>query len=186
MLFKEIYERYFLINLSDYPNIGIDLPITQVLLGLVLGAVIGSLIINLLRSGMHNTVKALIRYEAKDEQSAKTLEEMRINTFSVRASLSSGGRLMKLISWVGRKEYSYEEYVALQKEKGFKDEKPDFKTARLYLTEPDSDEVRAIYERSGSSLLHTVLFSVFLVAIFLCLTFLMPDILSFINGILAK
>lgn len=186
MTFNDFYERYFLINLSDYPNIGINLPITQIIFGLVIGAIIGSIIINLLRSGTHSVVKALIRYEARDEESARTLDEMRINTFSVRAALSSGGRLMKLISWVGKKEYTYEEYVALQKEKGFRDEKPDHRTSRLYLTAPDSDEVKSIFEKSGASLLHTVLFSVFLVAIFLCLTFLMPEILSFINDLLAK
>ena len=178
------YEKYFLINLKDYPALGIDLEINKILLFLVIGAIFAAIFVGYRRAGVASVIRGLLRREAKSEESARTLDDLRANSLSVRLVLrASGGRLSKIISRVGAPKYTYEEYVALTKKRGFKEEKIDFKNAKFFIAEERTDEAKRIYERSESPLFHTVLFCVLLVAIYVCLLFAMPEILDFINSL---
>ena len=178
------YEKYFLLNLKDYPNIGIDLEINKILLFLVIGAVIALVLVGIRRTAISLVVKGLLRREAKDEESAKTLNELRANKLAVRMLLcASGGRLSKIITRVGAPKYTYEEYVALTKKRGYKEEKIDFTTAKFYIPTDKADEAKSIYDKSESPMFHTVLSCVLLVALYVCLLFGMPGILDFINSL---
>ena len=178
------YEKYFLLNLKDYPGIGIDLEINKLLLFLVIGTIIALIFVGFRRAGVALVIKSILRREAKDEGSAKTLNELRANTFAVRTLLRSGeGRLSKIILRAGAPKYTYEEYVALTKKRGFKEEKIDFATAKFYIAEDKIDEAKRIYDRSESPLFHTVLACALLVALYVCLLFGMPGILDFLSSL---
>ena len=59
------YEKYFLINLKDYSNIGLDLEINKILFCILVGAVLAIAIIGYRKAGISRVVKALLRHEAK-------------------------------------------------------------------------------------------------------------------------
>lgn len=184
MLIKEIYEKYFLINLNDYPNIGINLEINKLVIALTLGLVVASLLINYHRSYTYLAAKRLLRYGATDEKSAKTLKELGINIPSVRFALSRSGQLTKMIRRVGEPHYSYEEYIKAAKSRK-KEEKIDFDKALFYLDESHTDRARHISEGGTPSLLRSILFAFLILAIGGCLFLLMPEILTWINSLLA-
>jgi len=197
------YEKYFLINLKDYSNIGLDLEINKILFCILVGAVLAIAIIGYRKAGISRVVKALLRHEAKNEESAKTLDELKINSPSVRTVLSATeGRLAKIISRVGATRYTYEEYIeAMKKPKGktaddaknnekshspLTEEKVDFATARFYIAEDKIEEAKSIFDRSDSPMLHTVLTCVLLISLYTCILFAMPGILEVVNAFLSK
>ena len=184
MLIKEIYEKYFLINLNDYPNIGINLEINKLVIALTLGLVIASLLINYHRSYTYLAAKRFLRYGATDEKSAKTLKELGINTLSVRCALSRAGQLTKMIRRVGEPHYSYEEYINEAKTRK-KEEKIDFNKALFYLDSSGIDRARHISEGGAPSLLRSILFALLILTIGVCIFLLMPEMLTWINNILA-
>ena len=185
MFLKEIYEKYFLLNLKDYPNIGINLEINKLVLALTLGVIIASLMINYHRSYIHLTAKRMLRYGALDEKSAKTLSGLGINLSSVRRALSRTGQLTKMVRRVGEPHYSYEEYIKKTKSRDKAEEKIDFDTALFYLDETQLDRARHISESGTPSLVRSILFAVLLLTIGVCVFLLMPEILTWINSLLA-
>ena len=179
-----LYEKYFLINLKDYPALGIDLEINKILLFVVIGAILAFIFVGYIRAGIAATLKALLRREALGEDSARTLDELRINTLPVRLALKNlGGKTASVIARVGEKKYTYEEYIELSKKKGFKEEKTDLSTARFYIKEGKRDEAKAIYDRFDSPVFHTVLACVLLIALYSCILFCMPGILNILNSV---
>ena len=97
----DFYQKYFLINLNDYSNIGIDLEINKLLFIVALAIILATLAISLIRSTMHIALGRMVRKEALSEESAMTLDELGINYFAVRAALKDDGMLRKMISRVG-------------------------------------------------------------------------------------
>ena len=185
MILKDLYEKYFLINLKDYPNIGINLEINVFVLAFTVGIVIASLLINYHRNYTYVAIKRFLRYGALDENNAKTLKELGINTASVRLALSHSGQLSKMIRRVGEPLYTYEEYVKNMRSRNKGEKKINFITAKFYLDEEHLDRARHIAEAEAPSLIKSILFAVMLFAIGICLFFLMPDILTGINNMLA-
>lgn len=181
----DFYEKYFLVNLKDYPNIGIDFEITKIIFYFTLGIIIASIAINYIRSQMYTVVKSLMRREAFSTETALTLDELGINTAGVRRTLKSGSQLMKAVTRIGKtKSYSFEEYLELMKKKNFKDEEINFAEDKFYIHPSNMPSAEKIYMSGTASALHTALFSVLLLAIFVCLMFLMPEILTLINNLL--
>ena len=186
MILKDIYEKYFLLNLKDYPNIGINLEINALVLAFTVGVVIASLLINYHRGYTYLAAKRLLRHGALDEKNAKTLGELGINTASVRFALSRRGHLSKMVRRVGEPHYTYEEYVAKMKSRDKKDEKIDFSTAVFYLDEAHLDRARHISEAESPSLIKSILFACLILSIGICLFLLMPEILTGINSLLGQ
>ncbi len=203
----QIYRRYLSINLKNYKYIGIDLEIGKVLLAFTIGIIIAAIVISLQRNMMIAIIKKLIRVEAIDKESAKTLSELGFTgfyAFICRGLLKGSGRLKRLVKRVGEREYTYEEYVAILKTKDKKKkqngeviketketrrslkEKIDFTTAKFYVKDQNSTDTRTLLDARGATLLHTVLFSVLVVSIYICLMLLMPEILTLINNSLAN
>ena len=197
------YEKYFLINLKDYSNIGLDLEINKILFCILVGAVLAIAIIGYRKVGICRVLKSLLRHESRDEESAKTLDELKINSLCVRIALSATeGRLAKIISRVGATSYTYEQYIASIKKNKSKpsdgetggavkdaqiiDDKIDFSTARFFISADKTEEAKSVYDRSDSPTLHTVLTCVLLVSLYICLLFAMPGILELVNSFLAK
>lgn len=180
----DFYEKYFLLNLKDYPSLGIDLEINKILLYIVIGAIIALIFMGYRKAGASSVVRSILRRGAKNEESAKTLDELKVNTPAARSVLrATGGRISKLVFRVGATKYTYEEYVRLTKKRGYKEEKIDFATAKFYIPEEMSDEAKKIYERSDSPLFHTLLACVLLISLYVCLLFAMPEILDIIDSL---
>ncbi len=180
----DFYEKYFEINLKDFPNIGIDLEINKLIFVFVLASIIAIIAINYIRSIMHSVVKVLTRHEATSPESAKTLKELGLDKKGIKTALRSNSQLRRAVGITGQSEYTYEEYIKLTKQKGFRDE-ISFEEAGLYLKSEEKDLASKICEAKSPSVLETVLMCLLMLAVFVCLMFAMPSILSWINNLLA-
>ncbi len=191
-MIKKYINDYLSLNLSDYENIGVDFEISKFLLIVLVGLCISFFVIDWHRGYMLLAVKKLFRHEALDEQSAKTLGELGIDkSRSVKWALSHDTRLSKIVKRVGEVEYTYEEYIALSKKlkkekKKMAPDTPDFAVARFYVNPQRLSEARDIEQNYSSSLIKTAVFSFMFVIIFVGLTLLMPELLSFINSSIIK
>lgn len=181
---QNFIDKYLELNLKDFENFGFDLEITK-LLGLVfLGIMIAAVAMNLINQNTHLIIKSLLRHECTTEEKAKTLSELRITSvFAARVAFSDSGRLNKVIKRVGEKEYSYDEYIKMQKEKK-KPEKLDSKTTPLYIPTEKLDEAKKIFDKGAPTVIDSVLVCVLLVALYVCLAFIMPTLVSLINSML--
>ena len=192
----EILRYYMSINLKSYPNLGFDLKIGWILLALTVGIMIAAVIITLQRNGMISLVKKLSRCEARDEESARTLSEIGLDNILIRGLLKGSGRLRRLVKAVGEKEYTYEEYVALTKERKKKkkgdgvekttEETKDNTPLRYYLSDIESSDTKNLIEARRTPIINTVLFCVLMLSLFVCVMLLMPEILNFLNETFAK
>ena len=187
------YKNYISLNLKDYSGIGIDLEITKLLFAFFIGMIAATIVINYNRASTSLVIKKLLRHEALTEESAKTLSELSANLFGVKMLLKSNGRIKRIIKRVGQQEYTYEEYMSRKKKKDkgvdsncFKEEKIDFISARFYISEDRITEANGIVDRSETSVINTVLFCILITAVFICLVFLMPEILNLINNALVN
>jgi hypothetical protein len=180
------------INLKSYPSLGFDLKIGWILLALTIGIIVAAVIITLQRNGMISLIKKLYRCEAKDENSAKALSELGLDNIVIRGLLKGSGRIRRIVKAVGEKEYTYEEYIALSKEKkkkkrvdGVKKSKEKI-TLRYYLCDFESSDTKNLVEARRSPLLNTILFCILMISIYVCVMLLMPDILDLLNDFIAN
>lgn len=185
MSFVEYLDRFINLNLNEYPNIGINLEINKLMLCLFIGLVLSTVLVSYFRMGMVDLVRSLLRREARCEESAKTLGELRLSSLAVKYAVTKNSRIQKIVKRVGAPEYSYEEYRELIKRKGFKEERIDLESARFYIPEGASDEANRIYEKNEISLINTLLFCVLLLIIFVCVALVMPEILTLVDATLA-
>ena len=72
-MFKRYILEYFWLNLKDYENIGLDLPIGMILMGLAVALCVSVFYINARKRSALNIITALLRHEAIDEECAKSL-----------------------------------------------------------------------------------------------------------------
>lgn len=183
MEFYNFIRAYFLVNLNDYPNIGIDLEITKVLFCFTIGLIVTTIVVSYIKIQINTLIKKLIRYEATEEENAKDLEKLGMKPIEARVAFLAKSRISKIIYYKGQKEYTYEEYSKLIKTKGFKEEKIDFKTAEFYIKPDKLDEAKRIIDVPSTSVLSIVLLCILIIAIFTCIMLVMPELLSFINSI---
>ena len=173
------------LNVKDYLSGGPDLKINLFMLAITLGICIGTVIMGIYKCATAALLKQLIRHEAIGEKNAKTLLEMRLlERKLIKFYLSRGGQLTLLVGRVGEKTYTYEEMVALQKKKEYKEEKIDFSTAAFFIREQKEDRARHVYENENASPIRIALYCVLFIALYFCLAMLMPAILNLIEGIL--
>ena len=127
-------------------------------------------------------IKSLLRKEATDEESAKTLAELHIeNNFFLKRALSRTGQLTKIIKRAGYKEPTYEEYIASLKEKK-KEEMIDFSTAKFFIPGENLDRAKLIRDKENPTLIRTILICVLIIALSVCVMMLMPSILTLISN----
>ena len=70
-----IFKKYFFLNLKDYPNIGVDIYINQVILIFTVGIIIASFLINYNRTGINLIVKRMLRKKALTAQWERNIIE---------------------------------------------------------------------------------------------------------------
>ena len=119
-IFKQILqylnENYFSASLGTYDNFEIESAIAPVFIigGLCLGVFLSSIIIVVQRKHVGKMARLLIAAEAKDKDSAKSLEELGLSKNAlVKQSLSSASVLRKLLSVVdGEEVFTYYDELA--------------------------------------------------------------------------
>ena len=183
----EILKKYFEINLDNYKNINFSLEINKVILGACFVMMIGIIYLGVYRKNTRLMVMQLTRHGAKNEESAKTLKELRLaDSRGIKKLLSKHNILSMTVARVGEQKYDYETYVAMSKKERKAAEKIDFDTARFYIKEEETNRAGFIIERYDVTVTKTVL-SCLLVAI-ICgiLIVCMPAILDTVDGWLTK
>ena len=182
-MFK-FYKKIFLLNLKDYPNIGIDLPITVVLFFLFLAFMLVTIIVNYRRAKMELMIRQLKRHNALNQENAKTLTELRLNSFIFRRLLSVEGQLTKLVQRVGEKEYTYEEYLALSSKD--RKNKINFAEAKFFIRESEKERAEKIMDAPTPTVLNTILLSVLIIALFICVSLALPSLLELIDNYIGQ
>ena len=177
----ELYEKYFSINLKDYSNIGLDFEINKLLLAFLVAIIVSIVAISVIKSAMYTIIKALKRHEATSEENAKTLNELGLDSFIYKSMLKSNSQLKHVVEITGQTKYTYEEYSALIKKRGFKDE-IDFNEAKIYIKNTEKKSVGKIFDMKKPTVIETLLLCLLMVAISACLMFFMPRILLTINN----
>ena len=210
---KKIYTKYFSLNLNDYQNIDVDFEINKFLFLVTLGLCIACFFINYYQSNISLLLKKLIRLEAFSEDKSKTLKELGLDgNKSVKMLISKNfGVLKKVIGVVGIKKMTYEEYVSAEKQKKQKKKRLiskidnesenentdssenqvkrtdfgiDFSKAKIYIL-PDMKDYATHTLKSNPSPIKTVLSCITIVAFFVFLILIMPNVLNLVNTMMA-
>ena len=174
-------KEYLSVNLNDYKNIGINFEVNKFILFCAIALCVVAFYVNYRRSLMVNIVKQLLRKNAIDEESAKTLVELKLDSSrGIKKAISTSSQLRRLISIVGESRPTYEEYVAAQKAKK-KIDSPDPTAVRIYIKAESLDRAKHIYNTYNVSILNTSLACVLIIAFGVCLVLVMPELLTVIN-----
>ena len=178
----ESLKRFLLLDLADFENLGVPFPIGLVLTGVILAIIIATFVINYRKLYTTHLLRQLIRHGATSEECAKTLSELRASSFAIRHALMRGGKLTYIVKMQGAEDQTYEEYVAKAKEKGYREERIDFSTARFYIPEDKLELAEKTLEHPTDGWLSPIIISVALV-IFWFVAFKYTEVLlNLING----
>jgi hypothetical protein len=200
-----------MLNLNEYDSFGgFNFYVTLFLWALAAGLCFCAIMMSLKRNVMINAVKQMIRHGARTEDGAKTLKELRISKSRQFLKIYETNSLFRrAVKTVGEKEISYEEYIAEQKR--LKKEKKKKKVKKIKairnkqsaacepevsVSEPKTDaryytpkecelEANRILSKRETSLFQSILFCVLVFCLCACLTLLMPNILDFLDTLLA-
>lgn len=182
----ELIKFFFSVNLKDYENLKLDFEINKFILVAFVGVLFAIIISSIYRSSVYLLTNRLLRKEVWSEDNAMTLSELGIDFFRIRYVISGNSRLRDIVKMVGEVKPTYEEYVAEMKTKKKDSDKIDFKEARFYISPENWDKAKEIVLKSNTSVLNIVLFCILLFILTVTLVILMPEILGWLNGILAK
>lgn len=207
-------KNYLSINLNEYENIGMNLPIVKLLLVVAVAFIVAIIIINYSKSNLYLMVKQLMRHGALGEDSAKTLGELKLtDNRGIKRALAHSSQMRSIVSTVGEEKMSYEEY--LEKKKALREAKRaenkggffkrlwaavvgffytrdeilfaeiDFSAARFYIKEEGKNRASKIYNSNDITPIRTAFTCVFVALFFIGLMFAMPEVLNWINSLLA-
>ena len=182
-----ILKRCFEINLEDYENINFGLEINKVVLGTFVAIIVGILVLNAYRGSIRFMVMQLKRHNATDEESAKTLKELGLDSSRIlKKLLASQNMLTKTVLRVGAIEYDYETYVKMDKAARREAGRVDFDSARFYINPEEANRAAFIIERYAVSIPRTLATCLFFVILCGCIIACMPGILDVVNGLIGK
>ena len=182
-MFKRYILEYFWLNLKDYENIGLDLPIGMILMGLAVALCVSVFYINARKRSALNIITALLRHEAIDEEGAKSLKELSLDgTFGIRSALSKGGKLSKIVGRVGESVPSFDEYSKQKPSEQRELEKANFEGVKLYIKSEELDAAKRMFEEENASYLPPIILSLSFIAVFAIIGIVLPDLLSLINS----
>ena len=172
---------FLFLNLSDYENIGIELPIGAILLALSVVLIGFVFYYNYYRSSASYLCMRLLRADAISEEKGVGLKDIRLDgSLGVKLVLRGGGELSAVIKLVGEKKESYEEYIKASKSKGRKAEKVDLGSACFYIAPEKKDRAERI-AAENHSVLTPILISVAVLAILVLAMLFLPDLLELLN-----
>ncbi len=173
---------FFLLDLSQFENIAIYLPIGVIFTSLALALCVAVFIINYHKRYTTQLLTQLIRHEALDEQGAKTLGALRLDKlFGLKSALSRKGQLTYMVRRVGETQQTYEEYLAVSKKRGYKEEKINFDEARFYIDPERADRAKRLVETTNTEWWRPTLMAVFIIAIWVIMALSLPELLEWLN-----
>jgi len=177
---KAIKDFLFL-NLSDYENIGIELPIGAILLGFSVVMIAFAFYYYYYRSSVACFCTRLLRAGAVSEEKGRGLRDLRLDgSLGVKIALRGGGELKAIVKRVGEKKPTYEEFVEGSKKRGHKAERIDLSEALFYV-DPDQRGRAERISSENHSVLTPIIISVVLISVLVAAIFFLPDLLSLIN-----
>ena len=164
-------ENYFFLNLNEYFD-GVSFPINLFILSISVGLCIAIFFVSVHNIYTYNILRQLIRHEAWDAQSARTLGELHIKpSYMLRSALSRHGQLTNMVKMVCEE----------MPEGDAKKAKIDFSLAKFFIGE-NADRAKKISAGTRPTYLNAILFSSFILIVALIVSILMPEILSFLSG----
>ena len=176
-------KEFFILNLNDYENIPFYFPIGLLITLLTLAMCIAVFVIAFRNRFVSETLKQLIRHDALNEKSAKTLKELRLDRLlGLKTALSTSGQLTYLVKRVGQAKMSYEDFMSLPKKNRYKSEKIDFDAAQFYIAPEQLDRARTTLDKTSGSILKPVIIAAILIVAWLFLALFLPDLLAYINS----
>lgn len=179
MSLKEI----IMLSTKDYFDTVLDVHVNIILFIIAFALCAASFVINHHKTLSVQIIKQLLRREALDEDKAKTLSELRLaDSGAVKRALTRKGQLTDIVKEAGKEQLSYEQYVALEKEKKLPGNDIDFSTARFYIPREKLGKARKITEIEHPSVLRTVLVCLLILAVAVCIALLMPEILTLLSN----
>ena len=182
MTLFDFYNRYINLNLNDYSNLRVDLEINKLILIVTLGIVVSSIVVNYNRYLIATLAKKLVRHKACDEKNAKTLAELGLlGVRGLPRLFENNGRVRRLVAIVKDEEGTIGETAAKTGKKA--NEKNGYRSERFYIS--NEEECAKLASAPAPTLISTLLFVALVIALGICLTFLMPEILTAINNFLA-
>ena len=177
-------KKMFTLNVKDYLDISMDVYINIILFVIAVVLCLASFAINHHRAYTYRIIRQLLRREATSEDKAKTIGELHLNlSRSLKGALSRNGQLTDIVKRAGYVKPSYEEYVALMKDKRNRKKKEtvDFDTARFYIPEDKLERAQRISEKGEPTVLRTLLVCVLIIALCVCISLAMPELLRLIG-----
>lgn len=183
-IWKEEYVilRHVFLNFKDYKNLNFNFPIGIILILFMIAFPIAVFFINNKRNTISFAMKQLVRHEAFDEESAKSLSALRLsNVKSFKKMLTSSGQLSSMIKIVGYEKPSYEDYIKAKKEKKNL-EKPNFEEMKIFISEDSREKAETIAESEITPIWKPILIASVGVLILVLLFIFMPEILEFLNN----
>lgn len=181
----EVLKRYFEINLNDYDNIGVSLEINKAIAIASIAFMVAVILFCLHRGAIRLVIMQLTRHGATSPEEAKTLKELGLDKRRfVKRILSGDNILTKTVARVGKKQYDYDEYLALSKKEKREIDKIDFEKEAFYIREEKRDLVSNIIDKYVTSIPRIIALCVFVSLISMSIIICMPDILSILDNIL--
>lgn len=176
-----LFFEYLFLNFKDYKNLGFNFPIGLILVFFAVAFPLAVLFINSKKNTITFAVRQLVRHEAFDESSAKSLSSLRLSqSKSFKKMLVSGGELSSMIKIVGYEKPSYEDYVKLKKENK-NPEKINFDEIKIYLKSESKEKAYTIAEAEITPIWKPILIIASGILILALLFIFMPEILDFLN-----
>ena len=181
----EVLKRYFEINLNDYDNIGVSLEINKAIAIASIAFMVAVILFCLHRGAIRLVIMQLTRHDATSPEDAKTLKELGLDKRRfVKRILSGDNILTKTVARVGKKQYDYDEYLALSKKEKREIDKIDFEKEAFYIREEKRDLVSNIIDKYVTSVPRTITLCVFIALVTMAVIICMPDILTIIDNII--
>ncbi len=175
----EFFNRYILLNTRDY-GLELDLYINLIIICFTLALII-SLVAVTVRDYFGKTIlKRLLRLEAKDEQSARSISELGLSkSIIANGILKRGGKHTSSIDTVGLKAPTYDDYLKAKKEKQPFSFDADISQARFFIREENITLAKTVILKSAS-VVSSIVFSIIALVLCVASVILMPSILTLI------
>ena len=182
---KYFFETYILVNLKDYFGQDLDVQPMLWLLFLVVGVCIACFVLHFTKNAQYTLIKQLVRHKATTPETAKTLGALGLdNRPMLRSVLRRGGPLTRALDRVGDEELTYEQYVAMQKDREKRAQlKPDLRTVSFYISEEKRSAAEHMLAQGSASLLRPIALSAALLIFYLALALVMPSLLSLLAAL---
>ena len=179
------FDKYFDINLSDYPAFGFDFNISLLLFGIFAGICAAIVVVTMRKCASTAALRQLLRHEAIGEGEAKSLSEIGLaENKSASRAFSRDKMLRRYVKLVGEAQISYEEYMAMSKaerQSYDKGREIDPMESRFFIPEESADRALLAVQSDTSSPFTAALLCLVMLAAFVGFSMAMPSILSFLE-----